>query len=549
MNITHNNRLSWIIVVLLCYISFFANNGALTPDIMESRNIVTAREMVSDGNGLVPTMNGELRLEKPPLPTWVAGAIEYVCPDNLPLQRTAAGIMGCLWVLFVYLYAREVSRRKEYALLVTAVFITMYQVILMGRTATWDIYCHAFMMGAIYFLSRGLYEERFYEERHTWKWFCSAGIMMGLSFLSKGPVSFYALLLPYLIAMITLYRPSMKGKWAPLVVMIVICLVISSWWYIYLLIFHSDSVRHVMGKESSSWINHNVRPWYYYWRFFTETGAWTIFMLAALVVPYWKKRSTMKRQYVFTITWTLAALVLLSLMPEKKMRYLLPMMPPCALTIGTLLLYYVDKRPRNIMEKALFYTNGIVIGIIAIAIPAVVFFMKINESMDAWQFIASCIILPLLGIYTIVKSVRIKVRKFIYSVLAIFAVAETILLGNIGEALGNPERRALNEISLNKELNGIPFYHPNDEELRIELVYDARRKILPIDIHDAESVRKAVPCVIVSQRPLKEILPKELTSKIDTTGYGVFDNNLRSKNGKHYSEILVNHVTMIKNIK
>lgn len=84
MNITHNNRLSWIIVVLLCYISFFANNGALTPDIMESRNIVTAREMVSDGNWLVPTMNGELRLEKPPLPTWVAGAIEYVCPDNLP---------------------------------------------------------------------------------------------------------------------------------------------------------------------------------------------------------------------------------------------------------------------------------------------------------------------------------------------------------------------------------------------------------------------------------------------------------------------------------
>ena len=30
---------------------------------MESRNLITAREMVSEGNWLIPTMNGELRLE------------------------------------------------------------------------------------------------------------------------------------------------------------------------------------------------------------------------------------------------------------------------------------------------------------------------------------------------------------------------------------------------------------------------------------------------------------------------------------------------------
>lgn len=64
--------------------------AALPTDIMESRNIITAREMVSDGNWLVPTMNGELRLEKPPLPTWVAGGIEKVFPDSLSAQRAAA---------------------------------------------------------------------------------------------------------------------------------------------------------------------------------------------------------------------------------------------------------------------------------------------------------------------------------------------------------------------------------------------------------------------------------------------------------------------------
>jgi len=35
------------------------------------------------------------------------------------------------------------------------IFLTMHQVILIGRTATWDIYSHAFMMGAVCFLVRG----------------------------------------------------------------------------------------------------------------------------------------------------------------------------------------------------------------------------------------------------------------------------------------------------------------------------------------------------------------------------------------------------------
>ena len=39
-----------ILLVVFCLITFFANRAALPTDIMESRNIITAREMVSDGN-------------------------------------------------------------------------------------------------------------------------------------------------------------------------------------------------------------------------------------------------------------------------------------------------------------------------------------------------------------------------------------------------------------------------------------------------------------------------------------------------------------------
>ena len=80
------------LVMLLAFVlvTFFANISVLPTDIMESRNIVTGREMVSDGNWLVPTMNGELRLEKPPLPTWVAGLMEMIAPGSMTAQRCAA---------------------------------------------------------------------------------------------------------------------------------------------------------------------------------------------------------------------------------------------------------------------------------------------------------------------------------------------------------------------------------------------------------------------------------------------------------------------------
>ena len=87
---TQNYRWHLPLLLLVFCCSFFINNGAIFADIMESRNIVTAREMVYDHNWLVPTMNGELRLEKPPLPTWIAAVVEVISPDNPERETRSA---------------------------------------------------------------------------------------------------------------------------------------------------------------------------------------------------------------------------------------------------------------------------------------------------------------------------------------------------------------------------------------------------------------------------------------------------------------------------
>ena len=139
-----------LLLVIFCLSTFFVHNTVLRPDIMEVRNLVTAHEMVVDGHWLVPTMNGEYRLEKPPLPTWVAACVELVFGDNLAIQRAMAGVMGLLLTLFLYLFALRLTGRRDTSLVAALMLMTCYTIILQGRTVTWDIYCHAFMMGAVW---------------------------------------------------------------------------------------------------------------------------------------------------------------------------------------------------------------------------------------------------------------------------------------------------------------------------------------------------------------------------------------------------------------
>ena len=222
LNKLNAEKIGPIVVCFVCLAAFFVNNRMITPDIMESRNIITAREMVYEGHWLVPTMNGGVRLEKPPLPTWLTAVAEILSPDNLALQRGMAGLAALLLVFYFWKFARHVLHLEP--LIPTLLLCTCYNVILMGRTASWDIYCHAFMMGGIYHLARALGVS----QPGAWWHFLAAGVFTGLSILSKGPVSLYALFLPFLISYGCTYHPTIKGKGLAVVTMAVVAIVVGT---------------------------------------------------------------------------------------------------------------------------------------------------------------------------------------------------------------------------------------------------------------------------------------------------------------------------------
>lgn len=202
------------ILSVVLYFTVFAQNGMLNLDVMEVRNIVTAREMVSEHNWLVPTMKGEVRIAKPPLPTWLTSLPIMLTgsDDNLGAMRIPAGAAACLMVFFVYLLTSKLTCDPVISFLSAAVAASSEFLIFMSKRASWDIFCHTFMLGAIWLLVCG-----WQKEKQSSRAYIFAGILMGLSFMSKGPVSFYSLLLPFLLSYISVFgykqiAPKWKGN-------------------------------------------------------------------------------------------------------------------------------------------------------------------------------------------------------------------------------------------------------------------------------------------------------------------------------------------------
>lgn len=530
-----------VLVAAVCICAFFVNNQVITPDIMESRNIIAAREMVYDGHWITPTMNGDLRLEKPPLPTWLTAVAEIASPDNVALQRAMAGLAALLLVFYFWRFARKVLDIDP--LVPTLLLVTCYNVILMGRTASWDIYCHAFMMGGIYYLARGLCGKS-----RQWGNFIASGVFIGLSIMSKGPVSLYALFLPFLLSYPFFYRHPMRGKTWPLVTMILLALAIGTWWFIYIHLTQTEALEAVALKESSSWINHNVRPWWYYWQFFLESGAWSLLLLTAMFLPLFNPRRRTSRRWLFPMCWMLASLVLLSLLPEKKTRYLLPLLIPAGYVMGVMILWWKQAfshaKTAAKSDRVMFRINTYLMAAVVAVVPVAAWMFLLQPgyiSMTVWILFA--IIAVAIAVYLVMAAVKLRPMHLLYGVTALFAAAECFALPMLGNVINNPDMKSIRATRTVKALEGIPFYHVDTVPLRIELVYAAHRNIRPVS---PDSLRAKLPCALLTHRPISETLPQNKLQGIEAIQIDSYDDNRRPKTNKRYGTHFIYYVTLLR---
>jgi 4-amino-4-deoxy-L-arabinose transferase-like glycosyltransferase len=508
----------WLLLGVSC-IMLFSHLSVIEVNIMEARNFITAREMVSNNNWILTTINDLPRYEKPPLPTWltaISGIIfgfETIFGLRLPVV-----FITLLLVFSTYKLSGKLGLSQQQNFHNGLILITSFYIYFAGRDNQWDIYTHSFMMVCIVFIWKFLNDKN-----NTFLYSCLAGLFFGLSFLSKGPISVYGLLLPFLIAYSLTYKFELKDKkfYIFLILLIGFCIGLS--WPLYVRWLDPETVLRVAKLEGSRWGNYNIRPFYYYWSFFTQSGIWTVPSLIALFYPYLKSRVSNLKAYQFTIIWTLAAVILLSIVPEKKSRYLLPVLIPMALNTG----FYIDYLIRNFKnitlkkEKVLVYFAFGLIVFICVAIP-VGLFIKIKNDISGFEFwlIGLTISLFFSG-YFLFQNLRNKdFLKVFYAVVGVQLAVIIFGLPLTKVVLKNPDYHSAKELKESEKSLGIKTYEMStftpeivwDYGHSIPILLNEKTNTLNLPLENKFGILASKTDSILSKKKLENYTLKKITT-------------------------------------
>lgn len=189
-----NKYLPYFLILLTACLLCFINLGGYPVYILdEAKNSEAAREMLVNNNWIVPTFNGELRVDKPPLHYWFMMLAFKIFGVGTFAARFFSAFFGVLTIMATFHFTQRFTNRRT-AALTALVLCSAFFFVQEFHLAVPDPYL-------IFFVSFALFN--FYDfwktgRRSSWLYFY---ISLGLGILAKGPV---ALALPGIILLVFL---------------------------------------------------------------------------------------------------------------------------------------------------------------------------------------------------------------------------------------------------------------------------------------------------------------------------------------------------------
>jgi len=184
----------------------------------------------------------------------------------------------------------------------------------------------------------------------------------------------------------------------------------------------------IATKETYNWSSYQVKPFYYYLSFFTQSGLWTIPAFIGLLYPYLINRVNNKKVYQLSFFWTIFALLLLSVIPEKKSRYLMPVLIPLAINTGFYMYYIITKFEllKRKVETTPVYLNFGLLGAFGVLSPIIAYFQfsdKLNDHLST--FIPVSILLFAIGVIILKYLFKKKILQVLYFSILLFVCIMT----------------------------------------------------------------------------------------------------------------------------
>lgn len=297
----------------------------------EARVLETARQMVhADWHGwLIPQLNGEPRLRKPPLCYWYTAVSYAVFGVSEFTGRLPTAIIGWLTVGIAFLLGRDIAGNRvpsardiQRGFFAAAALASSFYFIRFARSAETDPPTMLGTAVAIWAILRSLHGSK--------HWLHLAALGIAFSAMTKGPPAIYPLV--FLALLCAANRTTAPLKRFVTSGAIGTAIILSGAWWLYVLTSPASGQVSQELKVIATGASHFGLFYEYVPVLLVALLPWTPFYLAgfALGLFEWKKDATF-RTIVFAI---LSVFLPLAVTPQVQPHYLVPMLPLCATLVG-----------------------------------------------------------------------------------------------------------------------------------------------------------------------------------------------------------------------
>lgn len=366
-----------------------------------NENIViqTALEIRRGGPWLVPNMLGEPRVKKPPLVAWITAlTLDQQTLDQLdnPKLREQAyvdlawqvrwtGLLaGCVTIVATFFLGRALfdPRIGLVACMIVGTTILFQKYM---RQSTSDVHLALWVTIANAFLATAIIRRR------VWSGFIGAGIATAMAFLCKGPVALLEVVLPAILPLLSLQALTRKaavkpseaarddalpaavsnrtqdgsrpGTVAPILIAITLFATIALPWFAYVY----ATVPSVAGTWATEVSRQDATglgpdPVYAYLARLPMNWPWIVGLAVGFIVML----RTRSASDLYTLLMLVLPIVVLTFVPDRKERYLLPFVTPAAIVAAKGMIEIL-KSGRT--ERALRGVHWVALACVCIGFP------------------------------------------------------------------------------------------------------------------------------------------------------------------------------------
>lgn len=394
-------KIAIIAVLLLSALTAFWMLSIKTLDPHECFVSVTTREMLQSGDWVMPTYNGELRINKTPLSYWlVAGLAKITGKVDEFTARLPSAVFAFLSAITILYFVNQWSGLRT-AVISTAVWATSLSYILCSHSARPDMVMTFFTtLCLLSFYSAVTAAAR----RQQIIYSLAFWVSFGLGNIAKGPAPIPLVLIPLAFYVIISRQWKILPKLLPVAGPIIFLLIVLPWplavaqrvnWDLH--VWKYEFVDRLYGGYASG-----HHPFFYYLLImFKYATPWVVFLPLAIIAPFYKVWDNKQHLMKFLWLWFVADIVFLTIDGGKRQHYILPLMPAIAILVGILLedMVFIQKVYSQNFRKNIL--KGHIIPITAAMLGAAIYFSVTRPNL--------LVTMVLLSVVTIIAVLLVTV--------------------------------------------------------------------------------------------------------------------------------------------